>query len=1393
MTTGKSLTQPPTNLKEAIDWVLRVSGRDNGDDGNEAIKILAKELIKLLDKDAAEVARGVLGVMGGTFDKVVGGLDSLKSQQTYVRSPVAFIQTFKGKTELVRDYGSAVDDGRIGELIDLLQKDVDGKGEGHVCKLADGLQEFIGWNGTTVGNDGIGKTGQYKSSYKKEATWNSLNGKDADKETCALIFLGIFPMLFYTLPFLYWICSDGTPRWKGDKLTSGSLQIFMEKMGFKTDLDDWKNGSAVASLIGNTCFPEIKTAYNAAKTEKANTEPYYATVIKHLEQSATSKPSPHLTLSRCHIIASTFFTPNPTHRVQSTSPATPSFHGYSGLSALADSPSSASVDLSFGQSVQPEGGHRLDPEGDGKDGGGSQEAIKALTEQVKELFREVKGVDHNLGAEIAQVRKAFDDGKLIGKLAEGLQQFIGYDGTSFISGNVGKITGAGIAPSNIATHRLCDAAIAFTIGVLEGCKRHSDLKNKGNQRYLESVNNALQQLYDKYGSGTAGLQEVAGSVANNLNEVKGSNVKSFLVDIGTAFQTLGSAIQSQTRPTDVAQKVGEYLQGVFNKWTTNNGHNIGQKLTNLGKKLQSPNTAYDPNNSDVKNKINDVNSTIGTINPKTGIVQPILTSGKNAFMETLKKKNYESRYQGYKTNTHNVTICAKIFLGCLPLYYQALTYIYWGCHENGGGWNAMTLGGGALRSYFDSQGLLSPHVDTNKRGAHIADSALKKFSEFQQGMSEAQSSSSYASFTKELMKKVEQNSGDEQGISSTCPLSALFYGASCYFRYQQMSTAKSAGGAPKTIREMLYFLAALQFSPQYDAFDGYVTSHFKTLTGSPSSDDSELKLQVEDSNIPSKRSSGGDDTLSATQLKEYLRASCAFSSSVLGLIQGPGASEHNSDPWLFELFCNSAFQFRYPTGASLFSKVSSYAYALQFQLIFLYSMCGNIGLKCGWQECTYGKEMNPKASHNSLQSHICQGFKCSEPSSCNHNSGQCNHNNYSDNAGCGKGSNGSPLQAFITDNLKGFCLQHPGSSNHLDNHPPGKMCHIKMGFNAESLRSIGNGAVVYSVLKPICGNFSSPLRQLCEKLGCLTKRTPRSLGDLFGFTWHLKGQLSTTLSGLKSAQWLKDLAGYTPFSNNLIQNHGQKLQTFVGTDHQAHGNSPADLTALHSSGCKEKEKTCGPYLSPLTLSNGATFGKPAPYASTYLSWMVYLTDDIETGFQELLDEFKNIDCSKTGCRGKAGGHKCDKVHPPGTHGTSDECSCDSVVHCGGVLPLLYRYGFTFGSTGDLFGEVTNGTNTKRNCKAFVKQLQSVITGKPLQDLFESIDSFLYLFRFYFLYNLSSFWSIYICLILYTFFFLLDTLHLRSHLKVTTSHTVPPLNLLTSGTPLPITKLTYIGH
>ncbi|GIX64797.1 variant erythrocyte surface antigen-1 family protein [Babesia caballi] len=893
----------------------------------------------------------------------------------------------------------------------------------------------------------------------------------------------------------------------------------------------------------------------------------------------------------------------------------------------------------------------------GKDGGnGGDQAIKALTNQVKELLESVKESDPGFKKDAFEnVKNALDNGSgtgLIKSLAEGLQQFIGYD-----AGSNGKITGSGIA-------------------------------------------------------------------------------------VGKDGQTGQKPWNS---PSD-ASKGGYYLS-----------YNPGQQGC-----------------------------------------------------------EWDSSFNG----NGNATTCARMFLSIIPLLWSALSYLYFMCSKKAsdGGWKEMKIGGGPLKDFLYSMWFGPSRLQGTKNGKHVADSALQKFQE----LSSAKSEKSYAEFVKKLRENgVNQWKQESSGSSATTSyfLSGIYFLSQAYFQHQQSQRAKEALKPPSTIRQMLYFLATLQFSPQYDAFDSYVTEYFKTLTGQDNPKDHELALQVADSGT-----SDTGNTLSAADLKSHLLSTAIFIPGALGVIQGPGATE-KSEPWLHSLFSNSQFNFNIPSsGAGIFGALSNYAYALQFQLHFLYQQCSNTYIKaCGWNPCSYGSDINKSLGGKTFFTHICPtGCTTDGHSSGTHDKVPCEHN------GCGKRPmKPSPLQAFLTDKLEGFSRRHPSDqSSHLAT-CSGYMCHVPMGFNPNDLRAApgGNtqGSHISATLKPFCGGFNTPLRQLSEKLGCLTKRTPRTLGDMFGFTWHLNGQLfmggktadkalaeffkSIGLDNYAGRIQITPLTFYNkvyakiatlkpPSASNVIET---ALSLFPGLPfwynlfmvkpddslpavlfkvknipHQT-ANPPQynghhnDLYSLYNPVCTTQEKNCGPYLDPLTHSDGATYN-PA-HASIYLSWVLHLSDDLQSWFQDMLDEFKNTDCSKTGCMGT----KCNS-HAPGTHGIS--CNCDSVVHCGGTLPLLYRHGFRYYSPLELMRGSKD--NTKRQCSDFATQLQSIVNGDPLSNLLTSIDDFLYAIRWEFFSKLSFFWTIYTGLILYTFFFLLDTLRLRSHLHFPSSNSIAPISLLTLG-------------
>ncbi|GIX62374.1 variant erythrocyte surface antigen-1 family protein [Babesia caballi] len=1057
----------------------------------------------------------------------------------------------------------------------------------------------------------------------------------------------------------------------------------------------------------------------------------------------------------------------------------------------------------------------------GKDGGGDSDGTAALTKAVKSLLNEVNGVD----PEIKIVTQALNTDSgigLIGKLADGLQQFIGYESTS--SNQSGRITGAGIAPSDMATHRLCDATIAFTIGVLEGCKNNEKVKLRKDQ--ISKIDNVINKLHEQYGQGPEKLQEVGGPMKRELNKTNfnGTGIDSFVEDIGTALEKLKGI--SHDRPNDVAQKVGEYLKEVFKGSGSNNwGGDAEQAGENLKTLVTDFNDTkpYKPNDRSFSSNIGNIQNTlkVGSHN----IVQPILTAGKEEFVWHLEKA-YVSYYPAsaqWPSDGNDEKTCAQIFLGCIPLIYHCLTQLYWLCHDSGP-WDGQRFHdprGSGLRNIMVALGYGDYYL-SSQQGRIVVKSAMQGFNEFKATQLEgpnAHLKTPYHAFLNKLTSNLNDAINPSSSTLTNQTIPALYHIARLYFRHQHGRNADRTR-PPSSIREMLYWLSGLQFSPQYDSLQSHISGVFRSLLGKPAiTEDADLSLPVADS-----ASYKNDNKLSAFDLKGYLTMTCLYSPMVLGRLQGPGTSTESKEPYLHYLFGNG-LSLAYPSGAALLSKLSKYAYALQFQLSFLTQKCStNFDDGCGWRHCRFGKEIEPTESSNvTAPSHLCHA-DCE-----NHGSGECQHKGPS-STNCGSQGKDSPLQAFLTDNLKGFRRGHSGTSDHLASCSSNSMCHVPMGFKAEYLRETpGYGYHVFYPLLFYCSDNTRPLRLLSDKLHCISNYTPRSLGDMLGFYLHLTRQvfnvrtdnLSEYVTKLLKTRNHPSRAGLLIFEyleNSIVELgsalhgvvrhcHNKKASDSAGqikhlnvdggpcshSDSHSNSQSPADLWSLFTLDNPSKYPNCatgggcGAYLSPLTRSYGTTFGKSAAFASTYLSWVSYLADDFKERLEGLLVDFSNITC--TDCQTQKGGEcSCKK----GQHGTS-QCSCESVVSCSGVLPLFYEHGFNFFNVQSLSGKVSTNGDTKRTCQQFHSQLQTVINGDPLYTLLVAVDSFLYTIRWEFFSKLSAFWTIYVCIILYTFFFLLDTLHLRSHLRLTSSHTVPPLALLTSGQPLPLTKLTYIGQ
>ncbi|EDO08333.1 variant erythrocyte surface antigen-1 alpha subunit [Babesia bovis T2Bo] len=312
----------------------------------------------------------------------------------------------------------------------------------------------------------------------------------------------------------------------------------------------------------------------------------------------------------------------------------------------------------------------------------------------------------------------------------------------------------------------------------------------------------------------------------------------------------------------------------------------------------------------------------------------------------------------------------------------------------------------------------------------------------------------------------------------------------------------------------------------------------------------------------------------------------------------------------------------------------------------------------------------------------------------------------------------SPLQAFLEDRLPGFSCQevpetdkpeYPLASSHLGHcGGSGQCCPLPMGFRGQFQKGVTNtGQRLYGILYFFSNEnmMQSCVYTLVRVTAALSATTPQVLGDVFGFfrggvgnPVQKEGEVSKNCdhqndpktstgndkyfcgwcaSGLrdevKKIEWIpkgSDAGG------QYMDKVGKALRDIKGSDSTA-TTTAYSSTATANTSLSRLTKNCQ-YLSPLTgelyTAVSATFG------GTYLSWVLYLSDALHSGLESLYEAFQQIECR--GCKGQCDPNKCKK----GEHGQgSGQCGCQSIVSCTGVLPVLYRHGFSYGNPFNLEG------------------------------------------------------------------------------------------------------------
>ncbi|GFE56080.1 variant erythrocyte surface antigen alpha subunit, putative [Babesia ovis] len=408
--------------------------------------------------------------------------------------------------------------------------------------------------------------------------------------------------------------------------------------------------------------------------------------------------------------------------------------------------------------------------------------------------------------------------------------------------------------------------------------------------------------------------------------------------------------------------------------------------------------------------------------------------------------------------------------------------------------------------------------------------------------------------------------------------------------------------------------------------------------------------------------------------------------------------------------------------------------ALYFQLYFLLKQCWTTRVYGeGWGYCKYGDGV----ISDGCGSWICpeavtKGKEYKKDKETKEKLKQQPDLGILNQQNCGSSAkNPSPLQAFLTDCLKGFTcpvlvdgtsgkkyqenlmelrkdskananlysecypqfLEHRGHTSKIF----GTECALPMGFSG-SFRSggapapgaggsgsgsaaagQGNGMIglgIHSVIATYASTdmSSASLYQITRCICSLTRRVPRSTGTIFGFFYGLVDVYSGDRGGFKNALEgeLKSCPGYREPSCLL-----DAIKEWRGVTHND-DHKKGSLDSLYNNG--DQCDTCGKYLQTLS---GSLYKSVAPqFTATYLSWIIHLTWILHKGLESFLEAFKDISCEDCGCSKKddCKSGECKK----GTHG--EKCCCDNVVVCAGVHGLFYRFGFSYTNTGFLSGK-----------------------------------------------------------------------------------------------------------
>ncbi|ORM39843.1 uncharacterized protein BXIN_0212 [Babesia sp. Xinjiang] len=759
------------------------------------------------------------------------------------------------------------------------------------------------------------------------------------------------------------------------------------------------------------------------------------------------------------------------------------------------------------------------------------------------------------------------------------------------------------------------------------------------------------------------------------------------------------------------------------------------------------------------------------------------------------ENTYKSSYKGAQWERGESAKYALIFLGCIPIMFFGLSYLYWQCspgtneqnrrwtcdrgsHKGGLKCQAITDYRNPICVYLQSMGYNISQINSNSDNHRDAGFLLPLlqmiFMEYDTTTTSLQNDSSFngacSVFVNNLLQKVKGKDLQKTYLLDQ-PITYLY--ATTVYYFQAIQNANKMKPCelqcPTSIREMLYWMMTLPYSPMY--------SNVKGGTLAALSAKKEIELIKGDANEDIVKFDLGT-------VSQHLFLPCVYAGFLQLTIGGHLKDDRNpsTTPFLYGLYSNSHFKFHYPDDLEKWVNVTwDVVYALYYQLNFLWAQCRTcVSLGCGWKWCQYGSTVRCDNILTWLCSgtggnrgyttehHSCDGDGCVEGhGACTTSSGQC-----------------SPLQAFLCDSLPNIKYhifdkenECPYCHTRITQGPYNHWCPIRMGYVKSDLSSVPRtGYCLFIILEDFVKMDTGEASLYNLMLCVYSVRTyiPRNPGDLFGLFFSLSLSADNTgrgdIKNLKTAVE-EDITGCfweysTKLESDQIVNELKSLGgNGSGSKSHTYGrNHSPDLKSLRDCGVDG----CGRCLLPLTRHIYSTFA--TKYSKTYTSWILYLTNVLHDGLKDLSKAFGEIKCKY--CKKKP---KCQE----GCHNsdTETQCACVSMAACDGVLQTFYKFGFTFADASSL-----NVLQTRKSCSDFADHLSAVIDGDPFGDLIKAINDFFIHIRLPFIITIAALWVFATVYLIYAIILPLDILHISSHWRLSSSHKIPPFRLLSEAAP-----------